>query len=146
MLAEAQVLQRRGDLVNLLHAGAHWPAADQLHYIAGPDAISTAALDCCDGRLLAGEDARRPRLAVDSIGVHDRRVDGRALDDRTLRGKVAARERYRRGQAALLRLLGLHADGLGINAVALGEQPPQPLPLDTPLPPVEHIAHRGPGH
>ena len=39
VLAEVEVLQRGGELVGLLHAGAHRPAADQHEHIAGLDAL-----------------------------------------------------------------------------------------------------------
>ena len=45
VLAEVEVLQGRCDLVNLLHAGAHRPAADQHQHVAGLDAVRAAALD-----------------------------------------------------------------------------------------------------
>src|SRR5262249_3165039 len=85
VLAEAQVLQRRRDLVDLLHAAAHRPAADEDQHVARLERVGAVAFDRADRRPLAGEDARRPRFAVHAVGVHHARVDGGALDDRTFR-------------------------------------------------------------
>ena len=53
VLADAEVLQRRGHLVDLLHARAHRAAADEHHHVAGADAIVALALDRGDRGALA---------------------------------------------------------------------------------------------
>ena len=45
--------------------------------------------DRLDAGPLADEDAGRTGLAVDAVRIHQRWVDGRALDHRALRGEVA---------------------------------------------------------
>ena len=61
VLAERQVLQRGRDLVDLLHARAQRPAADQHQDVARLDALRPRALDRRDRRALGREDARRAR-------------------------------------------------------------------------------------
>src|SRR5271157_2698173 len=58
--------QRRGDLVDLFHAGTHRPATHQDQHVAGPDRMIALPLDRGDGLFLPGEDPRRTGLAVDS--------------------------------------------------------------------------------
>ena len=94
-LPKSQILERRGDLVGLLHARAHRPAADQHEHVAGLDP-SGPALDRRDRRRLASVNtARRAGLAVDAVRIDDGRIDRRALDDRAFGRQVAARERDR---------------------------------------------------
>ena len=69
VLAPGQVLERGGDLVDLLHARAQRPAADQHEDVARPGRAPALALDGRDGVALAGEDARRAGLAVDAVGI-----------------------------------------------------------------------------
>src|SRR5262249_60466574 len=92
-LAPREMLERGGDLVDLLHSRAQGAAADQGQDVAGLETARALALDGGDRVALAREDARGARLAIDAVGAHHRRVDGRALDDRTLGRQVAARKR-----------------------------------------------------
>src|SRR5690348_14574614 len=94
------MLERGSDLKNLLHARAHGPAAHQDDDVAGLDAVRSMTLDRADGGGLSVEHARRAGLAVDAIGIHDTRIDGRALDYRTARREIAERKSDGRGQAA----------------------------------------------
>src|SRR5205807_9413558 len=95
LLAPRQVLQRRGDLLDLFHARAERAAADEDHDVARLDPARPLALDGGDRRALPREHARRTDLAVHTVGTDDRRVDGRALDHGPLRGQVPPGERYR---------------------------------------------------
>jgi len=79
-------------------------------------------------------------LAIDTVGVDDRRVDRRALDDRALGREVAARERHRAGEAARAGALGIHHDVVGIHAVGRAEPLAQHRASLRLLPPVEHAA------
>ena len=88
MLAVRKLLERGGDLVDLLHAGACRPAADEHHHIALRD---TAVFDGLDGRSFGDEHPRRPRVPVHVVCAGQRGIDGRAFDDRSLGRKVAHR-------------------------------------------------------
>src|SRR5262245_51915237 len=79
VLAEAEMLERRGDLVDLLHPRPHRAAADQHEYIAGFQAVVAVALDGLDGCVLAREDASRTDLAIDPVRIDHTRIDRRAL-------------------------------------------------------------------
>jgi len=50
-LPKLRCLSAEGDLVNLLHARAHWAATDQHHHVAGTDRARTVSLDRGDHRL-----------------------------------------------------------------------------------------------
>src|SRR5262249_32831964 len=115
VLAEAQVLEGTRDLIDLLHAGAHGPAADKDEDVAGLDALGAVGFDGGDGGALAREDAGRAGLAVDAVGVDDRWIDGGALDDRAFRGQIAARKRDRARQAALAGALRTHDNVIGVD-------------------------------
>ena len=56
--------------------------------LRSPALLLIAAIAAALGR----EHPRRAGLAIDAVGVDHGRVDRRALDDRALRGEVAARE------------------------------------------------------
>ena len=96
-LPKLRCFRARRDLVDLLHAGAHRPAADQHQHVAGlRPASGPWPLIAAIAARSRGEDPRRADLAVDAVGIDHARVDGRALDDRAFRGQVAAREGHRR--------------------------------------------------
>src|SRR5262249_14434500 len=99
VLAEAEVLERGSDLVDLLHPRPHRSAADQHEDVAGLQALVAVTLDCLDRGVLAREDAGRADLAIDTVRIDHARIDRRALDDRPFRGEIAARERHCRGEA-----------------------------------------------
>ena len=89
VLAVRQLLERGGDLINLLHAGAGRTPADQYKHVA---ARHIAALDGLDGRLFRDEDFGRAEMTIDLVLVNKRGIDGCALDDRALGREVAHRE------------------------------------------------------
>ena len=69
-LPKLQVLQRRGDLIDLLHARSHRAAADQHQHVARLDAIGAVALDRRDGRASRVVKTRAgPDLAIDAVGI-----------------------------------------------------------------------------
>ncbi len=70
LLAPRQVLERGGDLVDLLHPGADGAATDEDHDVTGLHPVRALALDGGDGRALPREHARRPALPVHAVGVH----------------------------------------------------------------------------
>src|SRR5262245_59131701 len=106
------MLEGRRDLIDLLHPGAHRPAPHEHDDVAWVDGTHVSvgrivnppcgmSFDGGDGVDLAREDARGPGLAVDAVGIDHAWVDGRALDDRTFRGQIAARKTNRAGQPSL---------------------------------------------
>ncbi len=134
------MLECRRYLVDLLHPGAEWPAADQHDDVAGLDAIGAVAFDRLDSGALAGEHPRPSQLAVDAIGVDDARVDRGALDHRPFGRQVAAREGDRTGQAPRARLRGAHDYLVGGHTVAGGQQVAQARAPLRALPPIQHHA------
>src|SRR5437762_2522371 len=70
VLAEISVPERRRDLIDLLHAGTHGPAAHQDQHVAGLDAVRSVALDGGHGRGLGAKHARAAGLTVDAAGIH----------------------------------------------------------------------------
>ena len=78
VLAMRELLERGGDLVDLLHARAERAAADEDDDVALRDC---AALDGVDGGGLRDEDAGRAGVTVDVAIADERRIDGGALDD-----------------------------------------------------------------
>src|SRR5262249_19528233 len=100
VLAETQVLEGRGHLGNLFHAGAHRTAANEGHDIASLNANRPLPLDGSDHGLFGREHLRGADLAIDAVGVHYTRIDGSALDDRSFGGQIAARKGDGRRQAA----------------------------------------------
>src|SRR6202012_4109175 len=97
VLAVRQLLERAGDLVDLLHACARRPAADEYDHISGAD---VAGLDGLNGSFLGDENPRRPAVAIDVLVIDERGVDGCALDDRALRRKIADGKADGRGKTA----------------------------------------------
>src|SRR5438552_3176055 len=99
MLSEIEMFERRRDLINLLHARSHGPAAYQHQNIAR---LHLTRFDGCDGGGLGDEDARRAHFAVDSVISDDARIDRGALDHGTQRGKIAVWKADRRSEAAFV--------------------------------------------
>ena len=118
-LPNERCFERRGDLVDLLHARPHRAAADQDQHVARPDRPIALPFDRGDGVALAGEDPRRAGLAIDAVGVDHGRVDRRALDHRALGGEVAAREGHGAGQPALPGAGRAHDHVVGVDAILL---------------------------
>src|SRR4029079_7877535 len=83
-LADVEVLERGGDLVNLFHARAERATSGQHDHFAGADAVLAAALDGRNRRAFARENARGPGTAIHAVGIDDARIDGRRLDDRAV--------------------------------------------------------------
>ena len=138
MLAEVEILERGGDLVDLFHAGAHRAAAHEHEDVARVD---LAALDGGDGGLLGEEDAGRARLAIDAVAPRRPGIDGGALDDRAVGrevavGKVTVEVRPRR------RAPSGHDHVVGVDAVRSAEHAAQRGAAFGLLPPVEHVAER----
>src|SRR5690606_29375518 len=99
VLAPGQVLERGGELVGLLHAGAGRAAACQPHDLPGPHRVLPLGLDRADRVALGGEHARRAGMPIHVVRIDDRWIDGGGLDHRTVRRQVAAREHQRAGHA-----------------------------------------------
>jgi hypothetical protein len=85
------------------------------------------------------ENARRPGLAVDAIGIDNARIDGRALDHRPAGARlptgnvtVEVRPRCARG-------IGIHDHVVRIDAVAIAQQWRNARAALGLLPPVEHL-------
>ena len=97
VLAEGQVLEGRGQLVGLLHAGAHGADPRQYQHIAGAD---VTRLDGNDRLPFPREHASRTLQEEHPLRRQHRGIDGGALNDRSLGSQVAPRERHRAGQAA----------------------------------------------
>src|SRR5216684_8794437 len=116
MLSEIEMLERRRDLVNLLHARAHWPAAYQHQNVAR---FHLPRLDGCDGGGLSDENARLAHFAVDAVIPDDAGINRSALDNGTQRGKIAVWKADRRSEAAFVRRLRIENHVVRVNAVAL---------------------------
>ena len=136
MLAEGQVLEGRGQLIGLLHAGAHGADSSQHQHITGPD---MARLDGGDGIALAGEDLGRAFEFKDTVGREHRGIDGRAFNHRTLGGDVAAREGHRAGQAALAGQRRRQDHRIGIDTVQLLQPLAEHRPALGPRPRLEGV-------
>src|SRR5260370_11851109 len=116
MLSEIQMFERRRDLVNLLHARAHGPAAYQHQHIAR---LHLARLDCRDGGRLGDEDACWAHFAVDAVIPDDAGIDRGALDHGTKRNKVAVWTADRGSDAAFVPRLRIENYLVRVDAVAL---------------------------
>ena len=92
------------------------PAADQHDHVA---LRNFAALDGLNGRRFGDKYPRRAGVPVDMILVHERRIDGRALDDRALRREIADGKTNGRSEPARPRAIGRHDHVVGIDAVLL---------------------------
>src|SRR5205085_2847082 len=93
VLAEGQMLEGGGDLVDLFHSRAQRRPADQHEHVARLDAIRSPALDRGDRVTLLREHASRTSFSVDAVRVDDRRIDRRALDDGAFGREIAPRKR-----------------------------------------------------
>ena len=102
VLTERQVPQCRRDLKDFLHAGARRPSTHQYQNVARLDRFLALAFDRGDGVGLTRKDPRRPGFTIDSIGINDSRINGRALDHGTNRRQVASRECDSACEAVLL--------------------------------------------
>ena len=87
-LPNGRYLSARRELIGLLHARAHRPAADQHEHVAG---VNASRLDRGDRRRLGDEDLGRAGEAIHAVGIDHRRIDRRALDHRAFRREVADR-------------------------------------------------------
>ena len=139
VLSEVEVLQRGGHLIDLLHSRARRAAARQHQDVARAHA---PVLDRLHRRRLGVENARRASLAVDTIGVHHRRIDRGALDHRAIGRQVALRKRDGGSQAPPGGRGGVHDDVIRIDSFALLQQAAQPRAPFRPLPPVERLTER----
>src|SRR5580698_5444818 len=97
VLAMRQLLQRRRNLVNLLHARAQRPAAYKHQHIT---MRNFAGLDRLDRRSLSDKHTSRPLVPINIVLVDQRRIDRRALDHRSIRREISSREANRRRQPA----------------------------------------------
>ena len=145
VLAERQVLERGGDLIDLLHARPHRAATHQDKHITGLDRSAGGPFDRGDRLALAGKNPRRAGLAVNSVEVDHRWIDGRALDDRSVGGEVADGESHRAGQPALAGLRRSHDHVVGVHSVFVKEPLAQLLAALRDGPGVEHPAERAAG-
>ncbi len=143
MLAVRQSFQRGCHLINLLHAGALGPAADQHNHIAVTD---DAALDCLDRGCFRNEYARGTAMPKDSLPIHKRRINCRALDNRALGRKIANRETHRRREAALPGTIPAHNHIVRIDAVQLLQLLPYRTATFAVFPPVETRTQRLAAH
>jgi len=116
VLAVRKLLERGGDLIDLLHAGAGRAAADEHKHVA---TRHIAALDGLDGPLFRDEDFGRAEMTIDLVLVNKRGIDGGALDDRSLWREVAHREADGGGEPVGVRAIGRHDHVVRIDAVAL---------------------------
>src|ERR1700722_1836798 len=114
VLAVRQLLQRRGDLVNLLHARARWPAANKHHDVA---LRNLAGLDGLNRRGFGDEDPRWAGVTINIVLADQRGIDRGALDDRPLRREVAERKTNGGSKSTRARAITRHEHVIGINAV-----------------------------
>ncbi len=121
LLAERQMLEGRGDLVDLLHPGPERPATDQDQDVARAERVAPLPLDGGDGGGLAGEDPRRADLAVDPVGADHGRVDGGALDHRPFGGEVPPRKGHGAGQTSARARSGGRITSSGSTPSACGQ-------------------------
>src|SRR4051812_44878089 len=78
VLAMRKIFERRGNLIDLLHACTGRASADQHDDVAFADAPAFDGVDCGS---LCDEDLRRASMPVDIAFIDERRIDGSALDD-----------------------------------------------------------------
>ena len=142
LLADVEVLQGGGHLVDLLHARAHRTAADEHHHLVGEDAVVAVALDGGNRRALAREHARRAGEAVHAVAADDGRVDCGALADGAIGREVAAEERDGGRQALCRRAVGGEDHFVGVHAVGLEQPRTQGRAAIGGFPPVEHRVER----
>src|ERR1700753_1105781 len=89
MLAEGEVLQGGGDLVDLLHSRTGRAAADEHDDITMRD---SASLDRIDGGSLGHEDLRRSNMAIDIVFVDQRGIYRCAFNYASFRCEISYRE------------------------------------------------------
>ena len=142
MFAKWQHLQRAGDLVGLLHAGAHGADAGEDHDIAGDD---RAGAERGDGGGFAGEDAGGAGLAIDAVGIDDRGIERGGFDDGAFGREIADGENHGAGEAAFAGHFGGHDDVVGVHAVTIEEDFAETRSPFALLPGVEILAEREAG-
>src|SRR3954465_9596092 len=86
-----------GKLVGFLHAGAERPAADQDQNVTGLD---SATFDGGYGLFFTHENSGGAFFAVNTVGVHDRRIDRGGFNNTSFRGDVATRKSHGTGESA----------------------------------------------
>ena len=138
-IAPGNVLQGACHLIGLFHPRSHRADAGEDHDIAGDD---PPLLDRGDRCFLTREHACGPLVAINTVGADHARIDRGCLDDGALRGEVATREGERPLQPGPSRLPGLEDDIVGIDAVEIDKQLPEPPPPFAPAPPLERLGHR----
>ena len=112
-------LQRRSNLIGLLHAGTKRPAARQYQDIARLNGVIYLSFHCGNCGALAGKDTRPSRDAIHAIVVHHRRINRGRLDDRTLGAKIAHRKTDCTGHTLLAGLIGLQNHRIRVNPILL---------------------------
>ena len=113
------MFQRARQLIRLLHARPHRSGSGEDENIPRRDATSA------DGRnrvRFAGENARRPLLAIHTVGAHDCGVDCRGLHHAALWREVPHRKNHRARQPALLRSCGWQHHVVGIDSIQTPQQ------------------------
>ena len=120
-----QVLERRSDLIDLLHARTERAAAYECHDIAR---LHGTVLQSRDSIRFPREYPCPALLAVDPIRIDHRGVYRRALDNSTIGSQVAAAKRDRASQTAPTGCFGSVDDLVRINSVHLA----QPVAADRP--------------
>ncbi len=84
-------------------------------------------------------------MAIDTVGIHHRRIDRRGFDHGSFRTQVADRKTDRAGETASPSRLRGHDHVIRLNPVPLPQHAAQLLPARTGLPPVQHFAERTSG-
>src|SRR5690606_9664193 len=110
LLAEREMLEGGGDLVNLFHPAAHRASTAEYEYVTWLQLLGPSALYGLNGLGFRRKDLRRSTLAIDAVRIHHARVDRRRFDDATTRRKIAHGEANRRSKAFLRRALRRHDD------------------------------------
>ena len=136
VLAEGQVLEGRGQLVGLLHAGAHGADPRQYQHIAGAD---VTRLDGNDRLPLPREHASRTLQEEHPLGRQHRGIDGGALNDSPLGSQVAPRKRHRAGEAAFPGQGGRQDHRIRIHTVQLLQSLTEHRPTLGPRPRLEGV-------
>src|SRR5688572_24466840 len=113
------MFQGRCNLKDFFHPRTHGTATDENHDVAWLNPLRPMTLDRVNGRSLADEDARGTDLSINTVSIDDARIDCRALDNRSLRCKISARECHRAGQSALDGALRAHNHIIGIDTFIL---------------------------
>src|SRR5208337_145740 len=143
VLAVGKLLERRSDLIDLLHARACGSAANKDNHIAVRD---LTALDGLDRRCLRDENSGWTKMPVDIVLVDERRIDRGTLDDRALRREIAHRKADGRSKPSGPDATWRHDHIAGIDAVLLLQEPAQFETPWTVLPPIETRPERFSGN